>query len=268
MTEIIHKELSYRVVGCVFDVHNGIGPGIREECYQKAMEQRLRECGLPFIAKPATRREFVYRGQVVDIFEPDFVVADKLILELKHQVEGFVPENESQVLNYLKFWNLELGLLANFALDKAVTQRVPRLPFEASLDENYDHITDLIREEHKPTLRTIRDSLLEIYQSVSLGYTATTYQKLVLVELRHRALHVQTDLVVEPVFHERKLPHTPISPMIVGNHVCLQIEAIHDDVSARLIRTMQTHLELTGKPIGIVATFGRRKLSIRGVKPR
>ena len=268
MTEIIHKELSYRVVGSVFDVHNGLRPGVREECYQKAMEQRLYENGLPFAAKPKTRREFVYRDQIVDVFEPDFVVADKLILELKHQVEGFVPENESQVLNYLKFWNLELGLLANFAIDKAITHRVPRLAFEATLDEDYSHIADLIREDHKPVLRAIRDSLFEIYRVIGLGYTATTYQKLVLVELRHRALDVQTDLVVEPVFHERKLPHTPISPMIVSNQVCLEVEAIHDDVSARLMRTMQTHLELTEKPIGIVATFGRRKLSIRGIKPR
>ena len=101
MTEIIHKELSYQLVGCIFDVHNEVGPGVREECYQKAMEHRLRDGRIPFIAKPATRCELIYRGEVVDIFEPDFVVAEKMILELKHQVEGFVPENESQVLNYL-----------------------------------------------------------------------------------------------------------------------------------------------------------------------
>ena len=26
MTEIIHKELSYQLVGCIFDVHNEVGP--------------------------------------------------------------------------------------------------------------------------------------------------------------------------------------------------------------------------------------------------
>jgi GxxExxY protein len=230
------------------------------------MEQRLREGGIPFLAKPATRLEFIYRDQVVDVFEPDFLVAERLILELKHQVEGLVPENESQVLNYLKFWHLELGLLANFALHKAITHRVPRLPFEAALKENYDHIADLLRDEHKPTLRSIRDGLLCIYQMVGLGYTATTYQKLAMVEFRHRNLAVQADLIAEPVFHERRLPRSPISPFIVDNVVCVQVDAIHDDVSARLTRTMQTHLRLTEKPFGIVATFGRRQLSIQGVK--
>jgi hypothetical protein len=33
--KIIHKELSYRVNGCIIDVHNEVGPGLREECYQK-----------------------------------------------------------------------------------------------------------------------------------------------------------------------------------------------------------------------------------------
>lgn len=36
--EIIHKELSFNIVGCLFDVHNELGPGLREECYQKAVE--------------------------------------------------------------------------------------------------------------------------------------------------------------------------------------------------------------------------------------
>ncbi len=35
MTEIIHKEISFAVNGCIFDVHNNVGPGDREESYQK-----------------------------------------------------------------------------------------------------------------------------------------------------------------------------------------------------------------------------------------
>ena len=68
--KIIHKELSYRVNGCIFDVHNEVGPGVREECYQKAMEHRLLQAGIPFVPKPKTRTEFEYRGVVVDVFEP------------------------------------------------------------------------------------------------------------------------------------------------------------------------------------------------------
>jgi GxxExxY protein len=267
VTKLIHEELSFEIIGCIFDVHNAIGPGLREECYQKAMEQRLGEKGLPFIAKPATRRDLIYRGEIVDTFEPDLVVADSIIPELKHQVEGFVPENEAQVLNYLKFWNLELGLLANFALDKAIFERIPRQPPPPQLDECYDHIADLIQPAHKPALRTIREGLLEMFRVVGLGYTATTYRRLALVEFRAHQLAVLDDVIVEPSFHDRRLPRSPISPLVVNQAVCVQVDAVNDVVSARLVRTMQTHLRLTGMPLGIVASFGRRTLSIRGVRP-
>ena len=133
--------------------------------------------------------------------------------------------------------------------------------------ENHDHIASLIQSERKPTLRAIRDALFEVFQAIGLGYTATTYQKIALVEFRWRQLSVATELVVEPIFKERRLPHSPISPFIVDGMVCVQVDAINDDVSARLIRTMQTHLRLTGMPLGIVASFGRHQQTIKGVRP-
>lgn len=92
------------------DVHNEVGPGVREECYQKAMEIRLIEADLPFLAKPKTRTELVYSGVVVDVFEPDLEVAGRMIPELKHQPEGLARENFTPVLSYLKFWEIRLGL--------------------------------------------------------------------------------------------------------------------------------------------------------------
>lgn len=68
MSGIIEKELSYRLTGCIFDVHNEVGPGLREECYQKAMEIRLGQAAIPFIAKPHTRRELAWLDEVADVF--------------------------------------------------------------------------------------------------------------------------------------------------------------------------------------------------------
>jgi GxxExxY protein len=175
--------LSYQIVGCVFDVHNEVGPGLREECYQKAMELRLTQKGIPFIAKPRTRRELWHRGQIIDVFEPDMVVARQVVLELKHQPNGFAPENYSQIISYLKFWKLELGLLVNFAMDSAVIERVPFLPFDAELDENYDYLSDGTPESHKPTLRLTREAILRLFQDIGLGYNSSTYRNFCLSEL-------------------------------------------------------------------------------------
>jgi GxxExxY protein len=167
--KIIHKELSYHVNGSIFDVHNEVGPGVREECYQKAMELRLLEADIPFIPKPKTRTEFLYRDVVVDVFEPDLLLPERIILELKHQPEGLARENFTQVLSYLKFWDLRLGLLVNYALDKAIIERVPYEPRKAEIIENYDYIRDLIREEHRQPLRSIRDSLLHLNEEIGIG---------------------------------------------------------------------------------------------------
>lgn len=264
--KIIHKDLSYQIVGCVFDVHNDVGPGLREECYQKAMEQRLGEKGIPYLAKPRTRRELVYRGEVADVFEPDLVVADRIIPELKHQSEGFAPENVSQVISYLKFWNLDLGLLINFALDSAIIERIPHQPEEPTLDENYEHFADVIQPHHQPVLRAVRNGLLRVFREIGLGYPATTYRALAQIEWRGTDLHCVGEVVVEPIFHERRLPTSQITPFVVNGLVCVQVDAIRDSVSARAVRTMQTHLRLTGCEVGLIACFGKTQFTIRGVR--
>jgi GxxExxY protein len=264
--KIIHKKLSYRVNGCVFDVHNEIGPGVREECYQKAMEQRLVEADIPFIPKPRTRSEFVYRNVVVDVFEPDLLIPERMLVELKHQPEGLARENFTQVLSYLKFWDLRLGLLVNFAMDKAVIERVPYEPRKAEVIEDYDYIRSVLRDEHRPTLRSIRDSLLELNERIGIGYADKTYRNLAIVEFRAQGLQCDAEVDVTPVFRDRKLPHSPITPLLVEGRVCVQIEAICDEITARAVRTMQTHLRLTDCDVGIIACFGKTRFLIRGVR--
>ncbi|MBC8872881.1 MAG: GxxExxY protein [Planctomycetes bacterium] len=264
--KIIHKELSYLINGCIFDVRNEIGPGVREECYQKAVEYRFAQSDIPFVPKPRTRTEFHYRGTVVDVFEPDLLVPERMIVELKHQPEGLARDNFTQVLTYLKFWNLRLGLLVNFAMDKAIIERVPCEPRECETEEDYDYIRDQICDEHRPILQAVRKSLLEINQRIGIGYAATTYRNLAIVEFRAHGLKCESDIEVTPVFRERRLPTSRISPLVVEGRICVQIEAIYDEITARAIRTMQTHLRMTGGDLGLVACFGKTKFLIRGVR--
>ncbi len=239
MSEILHKDLSYKLNGCIFDVHNEVGPGVREECYQKSMDLRLHHAAIPYIAKPATRRDLVYRGVVVDTFEPDLVANEQIIVELKHQAEGLARENFAQILAYQKFWQIELGCLVNFAMEKAIIQRVVYEPRHPPVEEDYDYIRDRIQPNHKPLLRTIRDSLVHLNDEIGLGYTTKTYRNMMIVELQHRGL--ACDAKVE-------------------------VEALYDEVSARAVRTMQTHLRMTGSDVGLVAGFGKSRFMIRGVR--
>jgi GxxExxY protein len=267
MADIIHKDLSFAVNGCIFDVHNNVGPGVREESYQKGVEIRLAVRGLPFLAKPYTRRELIHRGEIADVFEPDLVVADRLILELKAQREGLNRINFVQTLNYVKFWGFSLGLLTNFAEAQAVIERVPYHPRQVAPTEDYEYIKPLLTPSAREELRTVRDSLLAIHHEFGIGYWDTTYRSLVDIELRHRGLTCRRDLEVTPKLDGRELPTSPVTPLLAGSDILIEVEALHEEVTARAIRTMQTHLKLTGARIGMVVNFGKDRFEIRGVRP-
>jgi GxxExxY protein len=54
-----------------------------------------------------------YKGEPVGNDRLDFLVAERLVVELK-AVEQLAPIHTAQVISYLKATNLTLGLLINF----------------------------------------------------------------------------------------------------------------------------------------------------------
>lgn len=265
MIEIVHKELSYAVTGCIFDVHNEVGPGVREETYQKAMELRLAEAELSFLAKP--RQELIYLGEVADAFEPDLLIENKLVVELKSHKEGLSTANFRQVLNYLKFWNVRLGLLVNFAAHQAAVQRVLYEEKIVDPDENYDYVQPLVTSELRPLLKAVRACILGVHERFGLGYNDTTYRQLIAIALRHRGYRNDGEQVVTPVYRKHQLPCSPITPILVEGKVLVEVEAVHDEINARAVRTMQTHLELTNAELGLIVNFGKNRFQLRGVCP-
>ena len=48
MSNIIHKELSCKLVGLAYTVHKTLGPGLLESCYEGGMAVELQHAGIPF----------------------------------------------------------------------------------------------------------------------------------------------------------------------------------------------------------------------------
>ncbi|MCL2296993.1 MAG: GxxExxY protein [Proteobacteria bacterium] len=117
--KILFKDECYRIQGAVFEVYREIGHGFLEAVYQERMERELAAREIPFVSQP----EMVlhYKGEPLrQIYKPDFVCFDKIILELK-AVKEIVPEHKTQVMNYLKASRMRLGLLINFNAHPKVT---------------------------------------------------------------------------------------------------------------------------------------------------
>ena len=62
--------------GLIFKVRNELKGGWSEEIYHQALAHVLEENGIPFVSKP--RHPFLHRGVEVHLFEPDFIVWDKI----------------------------------------------------------------------------------------------------------------------------------------------------------------------------------------------
>ncbi|MBP90150.1 MAG: hypothetical protein CMJ64_26155 [Planctomycetaceae bacterium] len=64
-----------------------------------------------------------------------------------------------------------------------------------------------------------------------------------------------------------ELPFSPITPLLVEGKVLVEVEAVHDEINARAVRTMQTHLRMTSATLGLVVNFGKDRFQICGVCP-
>lgn len=121
MTEIIHKQESYAIVGARFEVYNEKGCGFLEPVYHECLAIEFEHQRIPAISKPLLTLS--YRDRTLrQNYEPDFVCFGKIIVELK-AVARVADEHRAQFLNYLHATGFELGLLINFG-------HHPRLEYE------------------------------------------------------------------------------------------------------------------------------------------
>lgn len=134
MGKLVHEELSYRILGVLFKVHNQLGKGYQEKYYQRAIEKEFQRQGIPFIRELAVPLQ--YDGEPIGRYFVDFLVDDAVIVEVK-VVEQWKPTYIKQVLGYLEATKKPVAILANFAGERlrykrlvnftAVKQQLPDL---------------------------------------------------------------------------------------------------------------------------------------------
>jgi GxxExxY protein len=113
-------ELTGRVIGCAYRVHNELGTGFLEKVYENALRIELTQAGLCVNQQhPIPVR---YRGELVGDFYADLVVEDALIIELK-AVQNLAKEHEVQLVNYLTATGIDDGLLINFGSSVEVKRK-------------------------------------------------------------------------------------------------------------------------------------------------
>jgi len=121
-TNILHSELSYQIQGTIFDVVNNYGKGLKESIYQKALAEALSKKGLSFKEQQRINIYSLETGKVLGTYIPDFVVNDKVIIEIK--ATNFTTRQDvNQQQSYLKASKYEVGYLVNFNTPKLFMKR-------------------------------------------------------------------------------------------------------------------------------------------------
>ena len=121
MTEIIEKNLSYKIVQAAYIVFNELGPGFDEKIYENAMVIVLgkRSHGI----EQQKRVNIYFQGEEVGFDKIDLIIDGRVILELKAVAEIALIHRQ-QALSYLKATGLELALVINFGASRLQVARV------------------------------------------------------------------------------------------------------------------------------------------------
>lgn len=106
-----HSDLTGLIIGGAMKVHRVIGPGFPEIIYLRCLLIELRKHGLT--CETEVEKDIFYEGIKVGSRRLDLLVNSIVIVELKAILE---LENlfYNQIINYLKVFRMEVGVLINF----------------------------------------------------------------------------------------------------------------------------------------------------------
>ena len=140
---MIKDELTYKVIGCAIEVHNTLGNGFQEVIYQRCLAIELEKAGILF--QRELEQSIFYKGQRVGTRRADFIIENKIVVELKAVAE-LEDGHLAQAKNYLTAYDFEIGLLINFGAKSLEYKRIFRTEKRAARksynpinSENPDH---------------------------------------------------------------------------------------------------------------------------------
>lgn len=111
MQTMVLDEITYKIIGAAMKVHNTLGNGFQEVIYQRCLAIELERAGLGFGRE--VDQTIFYEGIDVGTRRADFIVEDKVIVELK-AVINLEDVHLAQAKNYVVAYDFEVGLLINF----------------------------------------------------------------------------------------------------------------------------------------------------------
>lgn len=132
--DFLYEDESYKIRGSCFNVYNALGGGIKEIIISRALAKELQSKGL--VVENQVRIDVFYHSEKVGIYIPDFVVSNKIIIEIKSK-PFTTKEDEKQFWGYLKGSKYKLGFLVNFGSRRLFIRRFVHTQKQISMNQRF-----------------------------------------------------------------------------------------------------------------------------------
>ena len=123
MNPLKHGEITEKILKCAFDVHSFLGNGFQEVIYQRALTLEMYSLNLEFAREIEIPIFYKHYEKEIGTRRADFLVEGKVLIETKAQIQ-LDDVHLAQILNYLKAYKIEVGLLINFGSKSLTFKRV------------------------------------------------------------------------------------------------------------------------------------------------
>ncbi len=141
--------LTYKIIGCAMAVHRELGPGLREDSYQRSLVNHLSESSISFEEE---RLYPIYddldNQRLIGYYVPDFVVDESVIVEIK-ALKSIDNSHLAQVIGYLAVTGLSIGLLINFGEHSLHYRRLfpPQKVIHHLIDRQWLFVPDWLKSD-------------------------------------------------------------------------------------------------------------------------
>ncbi len=265
MADIIYPELSYKVQGAFFQIHNALHHlGLSEAGWEKALMIALADRHIS--AQSQVEYALYYKEHRIGRFFIDVVVDDRLAVEIK-AVEALQPIHRAQILAYLKVSGLKLGVLVNFGGERVFFERIPNFISHPAVTTNRrgqlpNPAEDLL---HAELTGELRNALYEVHNELGPGWLPMHYRRACEVELRLRDVPFEKLTEITIQYRGQPIERRDVRVLVVERKVLLAPMAVRQ-ITPDLQMRLRHYLSVLKLRLGLIANFHAPSLEIETVR--
>jgi len=249
-----HKDLTYKLRGGLYQIQNELGLGRAEENYHRAFCHWMSENRISYQSKPMF--PITLGGMHVLDLIPDFVVEEKLVIELKAKPCHLTNQDSLQLYHYLKRTGISLGLLCNLGLDRVFIDRHLRTPkltkYRVSgLGPKSGHTFDLVNE-----------ILSQIHAEHQTGYGAAIFDRILFSAFSSKGIPIKQTPSVLSKYKDEPVGTSNLDCMVLNGDTVFCHTCLFDENTFNCSRAM-SFMQALSLNHSVAVNFGKSNLEAR-----